>query len=78
MTRKDIKRRHNPYSKFKAFLDESGIKQKELAELLGKSTPALNQNINGTGGDFTMSEVRLICSVYNISCDEFFIKQKVS
>jgi len=73
-----VKRKHVPYTKFKAFLDENNIKQAELAALLGKSVSTLNQNLNGTGGDFSMEDVRKICLTYNISADEFFINQKVS
>lgn len=71
-------RRHEPYTKFKAFLVENGIKQQELAKALGKSVSALNQNINGTGGDFNLTELRNISSMYGISIDEFFINHKVS
>ena len=70
---KDISRNHSPYYKFKAFLIEKGIAQKELAELLGKSVSALNQNLNGTGGDFSIKEIRLICHTYGISSDYFFL-----
>lgn len=73
-----VKRRHTPYTKFKAFLEEKDIKQKDLAGLLGKSTTTINQNLNGTGGDFSMDDVRKICREYQISSDEFFINQKVS
>jgi predicted transcriptional regulator len=66
-------RRRKPYFKFKAFLVEKGIKQSEVAELLGKSTFAFNQKVNGTGGDFTMTEVKLICQNYEISADGFFL-----
>lgn len=69
----NIKRRHNPYYKLKAFLVQNNITQKELAELLGKSLSALNQNINGTGGDFSIKEIRLICNTYHISADLFFL-----
>ncbi|GAA4827758.1 hypothetical protein GCM10023310_00520 [Paenibacillus vulneris] len=75
---KNIKRRHKPYTKLKAFLDENGINQKELASLLNKSTSAINQNLNGTGGDFSVSEVRTICIKYGISSDEFFLYPEVS
>lgn len=73
-----IKRRHTPYTKFKAFLDEKGINQKEVADLLGKSVSAFNQNLNGTGGDFSISEVRIICQKYGISADEYFLYPGVS
>ncbi|BFH12294.1 hypothetical protein J6TS7_64900 [Paenibacillus dendritiformis] len=77
-TNKNINRRHTPYTKFKAFLDERGVKQEKVAELLGKSRSALNQNLNGTGGDFSLSEVRLICREYEISADEYFLHPEVS
>lgn len=75
---KGIKRRHLPYTKFKAFMKENGISQRELADILGKSVPALNQNINGTGGDFSIAELRIICSKYNISSDDYFLRPWVS
>ena len=74
----NVKRRHTPYTKFKALMQEQNIRQKELALLLNKTVTSINQNLNGTGGDFSMCEVRKICLAYNISCDTFFIKQKVS
>lgn len=70
---KEVNRRHKPYNKFKAYLVENDIKQEELAKLLGKSKSALNQNLNGTGGDFNLKELRLIMNTYNISIDEFFL-----
>lgn len=78
-TNKRIKRRHVPYTKFKAWMEEHDVKQKDLAELLGKKrTSTINQNLNGTGGDFSMPDVRKICLTYGISADEFFINPKVS
>lgn len=75
---KDVKRRHTPYTKFKAFLDERHVNQSEVAKLLEKSTSALNQNLNGTGGDFSVQEVRVICANFNISADEYFLHPEVS
>lgn len=75
---KTTNRRHTPYTKFKAFLYERGIGQKEVADLLNKSVSAFNQNLNGTGGDFSLSEVRRICLKYKISADEFFLYPGVS
>lgn len=74
----NVKRRHTPYTKFKAFLEEVGINQSELAKLLKKSNSALNQNLNGTGGDFSISEIRIICAAYGISADEYFLRPGVS
>lgn len=73
-----IKRRHKPYSKFKAYLEDKGITQVEVAEIVGKSKTALCQNLNGTGGDLSLPNVRAICMALNISSDEFFINQSVS
>jgi transcriptional regulator with XRE-family HTH domain len=72
------RRRNTPYSKFKAFMEENQIKQSQLADLLGKSKSCINQNLNGTGGDFSMSDIRKICNEYGISSDKYFICQKVS
>ena len=76
--RKRIKRRHTPYTKFKAYMEENGIRQEDLANLLGKAISSVNQNLNGTGGDFSMADVRKICLTYGISSDAYFINQKVS
>lgn len=75
--KKKVKRRHTPYTKFKAYMEECEIKQKDLAELLGKAIPTVNQNLNGTGGDFSLDDIRKICHTYGISADAFFINQKV-
>ncbi len=75
---KEIKRRHQPYLKFKAFLIENNIKQRDVADLLKKSISALNQNLNGTGGDFSLEEIRILCREYNISADDYFLYPQVS
>lgn len=66
-------RRRAPYTKFKVFLVENNIKQSEVAKLLNKSNSALNQNLNGTGGDFSAEELRTLYKVYGISIDKYFI-----
>lgn len=75
---KEIERRHAPYSKFKAFLVENNINQRDVANLLKKSISALNQNLNGTGGDFSLRELRVICKEFNISADDYFLYPYVS
>ena len=70
---KSIIRRREPYTKFKGFLVENNIKQSEVAKLLKKSNSALNQNINGTGGDFSISELKLLNKTYGLSIDKYFI-----
>lgn len=58
--------------KFKAWLVENGIKQKDLAELLGITTENLNAKINGKQ-NFTLAQVKQICEAYKISADIFFV-----
>lgn len=70
---KDINRKREPYAKFKSFLVENNIKQGEVAKLLKKSNSALNQNINGTGGDFSIAELKLLNKTYGVSIDKYFI-----
>lgn len=66
-------RRHSPYFRFKGFLAENNISQNEIAELLGKSVSAVNQNLNGTGGNFAITELIKICRKYGISADYYFL-----
>lgn len=65
-------RRRNPYRKLKAFIVERGLSQKEVANYLDKTPSALNQNLNGTGGDFSLSEARLLIEKYNVPPEYFF------
>lgn len=58
--------------KFKAYLVEHKIKQKEVAELLNISVQQLNRKLNGFE-PFTLSQVKIICEHYHISADEYFI-----
>lgn len=60
------------YNKFKGFLVENGIQQKEVAELLNISVPTFNKRLNGTGSDFSIQDVKKICSRYNIKAEIFF------
>lgn len=64
---------HEPYTKFKMYLDSKGIPQKEVAELIGKTAPVFCQNLNGVSGDFMGREIAKICKNYKISADEFFL-----
>lgn len=65
-------RRHQPYRKIKAFLVENNISQKELGEILEKSQSAINQKLNGTGGDFSLQEARLMSEKLGIPSAYFF------
>ena len=59
--------------KFKAWLVENGISQKDLAEFLGITVVSVNRKLNGSE-DFTIKQIRAICEKYGISEDEFFIR----
>jgi transcriptional regulator with XRE-family HTH domain len=76
--RSDTNRKRLPYTKLKNYFSENHIPQAEVAKLLGKGVSALNQNLNGTGGDFTVTEVVLICNEYKISADVYFFTDDVS
>lgn len=66
------------YNKFKGLLVERGIRQAEIAELLGMKRERFNLIINGQGRDFKVSEVRTICEHLDISPEVYFFEQKVS
>lgn len=75
---KNLVKKNKPYIKLKRYFSENGIKQSEVAALLNKSPSALNQNLNRTGGDFTVEEAFIICQQYGLSADEYFFENKVS
>lgn len=58
--------------KFKAWLVENAISQKDLAEFLGITVVSVNRKLNGSE-DFTIKQIRAICKKYGISADEFFL-----
>jgi transcriptional regulator with XRE-family HTH domain len=67
-----MKRPHNPCNKFKEFLLVNNIKQKELAERLGKSHSFINNALNGRGANFTPEDFRRIRCLFEIKIDEYF------
>ena len=68
-----MEKERQPFYKFKGYLAENGIKQKELASLLEISEVSLSQKINRSGSTFTLDEVKKICEAYDISADDFFL-----
>ena len=58
--------------KFKAYLVEHGIKQNQLANLLGITATLVNAKLHGKE-PFTLAQVKIICETYKISADEYFI-----
>ena len=63
----------NGYNEFKNYLVEQGIKQEEVATLIGLSRSQLNMILNGQrGNDFYVSQVVKICNHYKISAEQYF------
>ncbi len=58
--------------KFKAYCVENGIKQKELADLLGLSVSNVNSKLNGRL-KWTLEQVKTLCQHYGISADIYFV-----
>lgn len=57
--------------RLKGFLAENGIKQQEIADLLGIDVKNVNQKLNGNQ-NFTLEQAVLICNHYGISMDTYF------
>lgn len=66
-----------PYTKFKAWMVENDVKQRDLAKILNLSISAISDRLNGKT-DFTMEQVREICNYYKISSDVYFVNHRVS
>ena len=71
MTKGDDKLRE--YLKLKGWMTENKVKQKDLAELLGKNVPTVNRKLNGKS-NFDVDEIRLICETYGLSADVYFFE----
>lgn len=61
-----------PYYKFKGYLAEKNIQQKEVATILGISQATLSKRINGKSGDFTVQDLKKICLSLGIKAEIFF------
>jgi DNA-binding XRE family transcriptional regulator len=66
--------KHLPHSKFKGYLIENKIQQKEVAKLLNISPVTINQKINGSL-HFTFNEVEIICDAYKLMPDIFLTRK---
>ena len=62
--------KHPPHRKLKGYWVSEGIKQKEVAELLGITNATLSKKINGHA-HFNWQEVQRICNEYDIKPDIF-------
>lgn len=63
---------HGSHFKFKEFLIVNNIKQKELAEKLGKSHSFINNALNGRGAHFTLEDFRTIRCLFDIKICDYF------
>lgn len=61
------------YAKLKGFLVEHGIKQDNLARDLGINRVTLSKKLNQNNADFSLEEVRYICSTYELDANQFFL-----
>lgn len=61
-----------PYGKLKGFMDEHGIKNKDMAELLGITEVSFSAKINQKNQDFTVEQIRTICNTYKLNANKFF------
>lgn len=69
---KCIKRKREPYGKFKGLLFAKNTNQKELADKLGKSYSCVNRVLNGRGGQFTFEELEMIKDLFKIKIHDYF------
>lgn len=56
--------------KFKGYMAEKGIRQAEIAELLGIDVSNANEKINGKQY-FTVPQIKILCEHYGVSADIF-------
>lgn len=68
------KKKGNRMMSFKGWMADNGVKQKEIAELLGISITATNAKVNQRQ-DFTLEQIKKICAHYGISADIFLVEK---
>lgn len=61
-----------PYYKFKGYLAEKNIQQKDVAKIINISPATLSKRLNGKGGDFTIQDLKKICTELKINAEIFF------
>ena len=58
--------------RFKGFCAERGIKQSEIAGVLGIALTNVNLKMNNKQ-PFTVEQIKKLCDTYHISADDFFL-----
>ncbi|UBH12453.1 helix-turn-helix transcriptional regulator [Macrococcus armenti] len=66
-----------PNIKLKTLMIERGIKQKELADVLGITQSLFSQKLNKNKSRFSVEEVILICDHLKINMHEYFFDNDV-
>ena len=67
-----MEKKNEVFDKFKMFLIVNNIKQRELAEKLGRSETFINNALNRRGAEFSLEELRCIRYTYKIKINEYF------
>lgn len=62
-----------PYTKFKGYLAENEIKNKDVAQFLGVTETTFSKKINRKGQDFTADQIRMLCNNYKLDANKFFL-----
>ena len=68
----DKSNEREPYFKFKGYLAENNIQQKEIANIINISQATLSKRLNAKGGDFTIQDLKKICDKLNVNAEIFF------
>lgn len=65
-------RNRAPYNKIKAYLVENDIKHREVATLLDVAPNTVSKKLNGFGGDFSLSDAKLLHYKLGVPIAYFF------
>lgn len=64
---------NEPYYRLKMVMNQKGVKQSDIAELLERDASTINQKINRSSGrDFSLSEAQKVAEFLNIRIRDFF------
>jgi len=74
MNKRKTELKHLPHFKFKGFLIENHISQRNVSKLLNLSPVTVNQKINGRL-HFNFSEIEEMCNEYDIMPDIFLTRK---
>ncbi|MFS7490218.1 XRE family transcriptional regulator [Carnobacterium maltaromaticum] len=60
----DKKRRRPPYKELMAWMILNDVERKDFMKVLNLKDATLSHRLNGTGSDFTPSEIRVLVKTY--------------